>query len=314
MYNKRVILIVGFLMEPAPPISKPIFLFVEQARRAATPTLSENVEKITNSQIALALKVIQNTNNLWDTYQTGSDPKMEKELNHIVMVLSGATEGRKSGFSLQDFLQSKGSRIEFRDKQIANLVNAINSSELNLIQPYIIEERTTSELITHLMGTELKTDKELTHQLFRDYSALLNRVKINGNAVKLTLPSEKPPSWKDLIPAEVSDFIGGSPTLVRDLALLMTQGIAAEPFLKARELIHDPLMPEATFESHNSYPTFDLSKVNNTLFLTVTTKGFLGVMAEDESKKIAIRHYDMTQVIDLTNPETKVKLTIKQRA
>lgn len=301
-------------MEPVPQVAPSIVSFVHQTRKSATPLLSENVEKLSNTQLALALKVIKNTDRMWETYQEGENPKLEKELEKIVMVLAGAAEGgQKNGFSLQTFLMSREKRTEAREKQIAKLINTIQTTDLQLNQSHTIEEKSTSELIQDLEGSILKTDDQLTRQLFRDYSAIIGRVKINRELVDMTLPEELPGSWKDLIPHDLTVFIGDDPSMAKKVALLMTQGIAAEPLIKGMEVIYDPIMPDAQFHSVNTYPNFEFSKVNNELVLKVKSKGFLGVMDEGGTRKLALRYYDMTQVINLTNPDALVKMTIAPR-
>ena len=300
-------------MEPVSSVAKAIVLFVDQSRRAATPALSENIEKLSDAQLALALRVIKNTNNIWSSYQEGADPKLEKELGRIVMILSGAIkETQSSEFSLQAFFQSKGQRAEFREKQIANLFNAITKTSLQMRQIYLVEEKSTSTLLKDLEKNDLFTDKQITNQLYRDYSGLIGHIKIEGKTVEMSQPGAKPASWKDLVPEELTTFIGKDTfSDERSLPRLLSQGIAFDPYSKGIELIKDPLMPEAQFHNVNTYPFFEFSKVNNEVFLKVLSKGFLGI--QGENKLIPLHFYDISQVINLTNQESLVKMKIVPR-
>ena len=292
-------------MEPILPIAQPIVTFVDQTRRLPFAQLSKNVPKLSPSQIRLAIDVIQNTNNIWKDYKTGDDPESEKELHKISMILAGQEEGiPTSRLSVPLFLQPKN---------VQNLISTLKTNQAEWTKPLIFQEVTTSNFIKDLEGTSLKSDDDLTHQLYRDYSTLQGHLKIDQKMIELNLPPVKPTSWKELIPSEVSKFIGNDADVSRALAVCLTQAIAAGPVVKGMEHIHDPLIPDAEFYGINKYADFQLSKVKSDILLTVTTKGALGVFDEDKLKRLAVRNYMLTQVINLSNKDALVQLTIAPR-
>lgn len=300
-------------MEPTPSVAASITTFVHQMRKMATPELSENIHKLSNSQIALALKILQNKNEMWESYQQGADPKMEIELLQIAMVLAGAAEGnKKSGFSLQSFLQSKDKQGELRDKQITNLVNTIQRSSLQLTQPHEFEEKTTDELRREMIGKELNLDSEIAAQFYRELAGgLIGKVKIEDRNVQMIKPEKCPGDWNQLIPQEIKDYVGAHyESIAPSIAIFLTQGIGVDPLNKALELIRDPLLPEAQFFVPD-YPQFKFIKKEDDILLEVTTKGFLGLMDMNDGSKSPIENYKMTQLINLTTPTALVKMTIK---
>jgi hypothetical protein len=301
-------------MEPVKSVAPAITAFVYQLREMATPELSDKIAKLTESQIALALKIIQNKNNIWGSYQEGTDTKMEKDLVKIVMVLAGATDGNnKPGFSLQSFLQSREKQEEVREKQMTQLVNSINKSSIQITQPHIFEEKTTDELLREMMGTELTSDILVAKQLYRELAGgLIGKVKIEDKNVEMTKPTKCPDDWSQMIPKEIKDYIGSKyRSIAPSIAIFLTQGIAFDPLNKAIEIIRDPVMPEAEFKA--DFPHFNFIKKNGDILLEVTTKGFLGLLDRDTGHMARLKNYEIIQLINLTNPATLVKMTIAPR-
>ncbi len=305
-------------MEPTTPAAPSITSFFDKAKTISNSQLLKNANKLSDNQVALAIKIIQNTDNIIGTYEEGQDPKLEQKLNTIITILSGERNpslATRMKSAIKSLFQSKEKAAE----QIAERQSLVYS--LPFKTTFVFQDKTTKELLQDLAGDILTTDEQLTRQLYRDYSALSQktaqpdgslstRVKVDGTPLNLVRPDAQPANWAALIPDEMRAFIGNDETMAKNLALLMTQGITRDPESKGAELIRDPLAPNAIFKSHNDYPYFELSKVNDEIILTVTNKGFLSTFYEDGTKA-NLKDYDMSQVINLTNPDTPVKMTIK---
>lgn len=301
-------------MEPVQPVAPIITAFVHQMRNMATPELSDQVERLSDSQLRLALKIIENKNDMWGSYQEGADPKMEKELVNIIVILAGGNdENQKPEFSLQSFLQSKEKQAEVREKHITQLINTINRSALQLNQPHIFEEKTTDALLREMMGHELSSDALVAKQLYRELDGLKGKVQIEDTDVEIIKPAKCPSDWDQLVPKEIKDYIGPDYRSIGPaVAIFLTQGIAVDPIKKANETVRDPTLPEATFHVLE-YPQFKFMKRNEDVILEVTFQGVLGLLDMETARIAPVKSYKMTQLINLTNPTELVKMIIEPK-
>lgn len=195
---------------------------------------------------------------------------------------------------------------------LAKPVKKLFTKEKKSVRYAILLNKTTQDIYKDLRGTDLKTNKALISQLMKDYSGI-SHVTLDGKIVDMGTPdfaenrgSElKPPkTLQEMFPEEIKAFFGDTfDNMAPKIALLLQQGIAAEPAIRALEFIEDPI-PDTTFFPSNTYPAFDFSKIGNEFFLLVTTTGSLKSTIDFTDQ----RSYTVTQRFNLTNPSAKVEM------
>lgn len=299
-------------MEPLPPME--VSTFIRQAQNLMNKeTVSrENFNKLSKSQLSLAIKVIENTDNIRATH----DPVMQRELTKIIEILHGAKEV-KTGSLFQSIVQSKSKKAESKiekERQIGNLVNVLAKSTAAQNKIHLFEEKTTGTLLKNMRGEELQDDKAIAAQLNRDLKGGLakeGQVKIGNKDVNMPKPTNTAPlHWETLIPKEIKDFVGeGFETMGSTIALVLTQGIGADAYIKGVEVLKDPLFPDAKF-SVDGYPKFNFKKVDGNMILEVTTTGSVKDTDMETGKKTALKSYEIVQLVNLSDPDAMVKMII----
>lgn len=283
-------------MDPSSAIPKQVFSLVTIARQAiAHPDLINNILKLNKNQTALLINILQDKNNAWSNYNSKNDKKIIK----IINILSGIPHHSK--------------KIATEPASwIPDLIHAIKNSEQHLKTTHTFYDKTTNQLFHDLMGSQMKTNEDLTNQLYRDYLALDQHINIEGHVIEIKKPQEKPESWQELIPKELKEYTQNSYTLLSYIAVMLTQGIAADPVIKAMQVLVDPLFPDARFANREVYPFFTFQKTaQNEILLNVTTRGYLRVINEDGKSSSILRAYSMSQEINLSNPDALIKMQIK---
>lgn len=203
--------------------------------------------------------------------------------------------------------------LGYLSKDFKKSINKLFYNEKKTVQ-YATLLKSTHELEKDLRGSSLLSDKELIIQLQKDYSALSGHIKIYDELVEMGSPGfalnrgtgvTPPSTLEEMFPGDINAFFGPTfPSIAPMLTLLLQQGHVAEISIKAPELIQDEI-PDTVFHIPH-YPDFELSKVNDEIFLLVTGHGSL----RNTLDRTEYGNYTVSERVNLTNLSAKVELDL----
>lgn len=283
--------------------------FFNQAQSMSNVELLKNANKLSDSQVALTLEIIQkiikNEDDFIHKHEQGSDPKVEKKLGTIIKILSGEKNpsfAARMKSAIQSLFQNKENRIIQRQ----NLLYSIP-----LKTTFIQKGRTTNDLVQDMKNNSLDTTKRVTYQLYREYNGgLVGSVKIDNQPLEMPKPEKQPEHWNSLIPKQLQDYIPNYNAEDPSIAILLTQSVTSDALTLISKLVRYPQRPDAAFYA-GSFPLFNFTKVDGNTILKVSFKTALSVPDLHKGGLIPIKSYEITQEINLTNPDTPVKMEFK---
>lgn len=285
-------------MEPKRDFPEPVVKLISQARATlSNPNLSSNIQKLSKDQAETLLSVLNQQEHLAHNYDVGSDPHWEKGLDTITTILAGQTS-------------KKIFQRDIDKKQVDAITHLILEPQKHLNKSQIFHEGTTESLVNSLKGAALVRDDQLLYQLYRDIHNLKDHVFINKINIPIEKPKNAPAKWQDLIPDELQKWLNDDPQVIHKVALMFTQGIAENPLSRGRD-IKDPLYPNAEFQI-KGYPFFQFSKsIHGEISLEIRSRGELCLPDMEHGGFIPLKHYAITQLVNLYNPFADVLLVIK---
>lgn len=284
-------------MDAPSRLSRPVTDLITQARITTnSPHLNPNIQKLSKDQVKTLVDILNNQDHFINNYIDGSKPDWEKNVIKITNVLAGT---------------SRGSILSLGKTDRAQLLQTVTDSQKSFNKPLILTKGTTSSLVNSLQGTELRTDAAIDKQFHRDMHNLKDHIFVNNMNILIMDKPKINPGWEKLFPDDLKIWLNDNPTTIRNVALMMQQGIATDAWDVGLHQIKDPLYPEAKFKI-DGYPSFHFTKsIHGEISLEVRMNAHLGLPDYEKGGDIPIKNYSVTQLINLYNPNADVVLVIK---